>query len=150
MIYFKHNFVTLRLLIVCNILFFLIVKSVFASEPPITFSCKAQRVCTLDSAMMKRKKECRKVVSDGESRLIYYAPEGFWFDNELFNFDKKTITKPQPYRFAGVGEPEIIDFDQQAYGDFIYRRTIFKYEQDLTFVKSSPQQTVVFHYICRN
>ena len=126
-------------------------ETALAVDAPVSSQCKPKRFCELSPRFMKKGVECRNLISDDELTIVFYEPEGFWLDNEKFDFARKIIERPRWDRFAGLGKDEIIDFGQLGnFGDFIYRRTIFRYEKDLMFVKSSPQQTLVTYYTCNS
>ena len=136
-------------LILTTITLTMLAQPVWADEGPVTFDCELKRVCELSFNRMEKQQECHSRTSTVKKELIYLGKKPFWFGDDKFDFDDSFLYRSNEYSFAGTSKRTVILGEVAPYGDLIYRVTFFKYGDDVTLVEASHQQTIGYHWVCK-
>ena len=132
-----------------TVILMIFAPTVWADQPPVTFDCELKRKCNLVFFEMEKQKECGNVQGKNKE-LIYLGKQPFWFGSDKFEFDDSFLYRTNEYTFAGTRKRTVTLGEASEYGDFIYRVTFFKYGENVTLVEASHQQTIGYHWVCKN
>ena len=121
-----------------------------AKEVPIVFDCELERRCVITPNQWAKENECKNIESYYNHQLIFIEKDGFWFDERRYEFDYNILDRHNFFRFTGISSPIVKRLGEMSnYGDYEYKISLFKYQNDVMISEVSNQQIITSHYVCK-